>query len=830
MVIVSLGTIMPAAWAADPPCPSQITQPATPAAAPTSGAPTSGAPSGTAASSATSASTATSTSPGTSATAPTAAAAGAAPAAKSAGSKIAEAGNIDITSDEATVDVDGNARVKGNVEARQGDRQIRADEVEYNSKTGAMHSAGHIDYQDPLVHVSGATGSYSAVAGADFKDAQFSLQQRAGRGAAQEMSLTPLGTLDLRQVKFTTCPLHDNSWYIKADTIDLDTHTKIGTGHDAQINFLGVPLMYLPWISFPLSDQRKSGFLFPGIGNTSTNGLQISVPYYWNIAPNYDFTFQPILYSKAGADLGGDVRFLTERQRGDLNWNFLPDDREYGGSRSRVQFTDVAELPDDLRLSLNAENVSDRTYFEDFSSAPEGASTAFLDRSATLSYRSEHWSMDAQAQEYQTIDYTLAETEHPYARVPRIAVDADYGVGPGGLLHYGFDSEVVDFTHVETPVIVTTGWRADVMPGIWLDVNGPGYFVRPAFAWRGTQYELDELGSGQVQRSPSRTLPIASVDTGLAFERPSGSRDQRKLTLEPRIMYLYVPYRDQSQLPVFDTAVPDLAPVMLFRTNSFVGADRVSDANQVSLALTSRLLDAQSGRQFISGTFGQTYYFVTPRVTLPGEAAPTGTRSDFVAQLSLTAFQDWSADAGVQWDPQNQRSERTLVNLQYKPGLNKVINFAYRYERFVTTTELVPTPVDGSYQLVPTPVQSGYDQLELSGAWPIGNKWSIFAKDVYALRNPQPPPPTAPVPESTELERFIGFEYRACCWRVRLGARRYVNSHDGSQTTGIWLQLELNGLSGVGSASDASLSEEIRGYTAPEGATIKTQGPLKGIW
>jgi LPS-assembly protein len=825
MVIVSLGTIMPAAWAADPPCPSQIAQPATPAAAPTSAT-----PSGTAAATATSALPATSTSPGTAATPPPAAAAGAAPAAKSAGSKLAEAGNIDITSDEATLGVDGNARVKGNVEARQGDRQIRADEVEYNSKTGAMHSDGHIDYQDPLVHVSGAAGSYSAVAGADFKDAQFSLQQRAGRGAAQEMSLSPQGTLDLKQVKFTTCPLHNDSWYIKADSINLDTHTKIGTGHDAQINFLGVPFMYLPWVSFPLSDERKSGFLFPGIGNTSTNGLQISVPYYWNIAPNYDFTFQPILYSKAGADLGGDVRFLTESQRGDLNWNFLPYDPEFGGSRSRVQFTDVAELPDDLRLSLNAENVSDRTYFEDFSSAPEGASTAFLDRSATLSYRSEHWSMDALAQEYQTVDYTLAETQRPYARVPRIAVDADYGVGPGGMLHYGFDSEVVDFTHVETPVIVTTGWRADVMPGIWLDVNGPGYFVRPAFAWRGTQYELDELGSGQVQRSPSRTLPIASVDTGLAFERASGSRDQRKLTLEPRIMYLYVPYRDQSQLPVFDTAVPDLSPVMLFRTNSFVGADRVSDANQVSVALTSRLLDAQSGRQFIAGTFGQTYYFVTPRVTLPGEAAPTGNRSDFVAQLSLTAFQDWSADAGVQWDPQNQRSERTLVNLQYKPGFNKVINFAYRYERFVTTTELVPTPVDGSYQLVPTPVQSGYDQLELSGAWPIGRQWSIFAKDVYALRNPQPPPPATPVPESTELERFIGFEYRACCWRVRLGARRYVSSHDGSQSTGIWLQLELNGLSGVGSASDASLGEEIRGYTAPEGATIKTQGPLKGIW
>jgi LPS-assembly protein len=821
MVIASLGAIMPAAWAADPPCPSQITQP-TPAAAPGS------APSGTQAPAPTSPTSPTS--PTGAAASTSVPAAQAATAAKAAGGKVAQGGNIDITSDHATLGVDGNATLKGNVVARQGDRQIKADHVEYNAKTGAMQSPGRIEYQDPLVQVQGAAGSYSAAGGADFRSAQFALQQRAGRGTAAEMSLTPQGTLDLTQVKFTTCPLHDNSWYIKADSIVLDTQTKIGTGRDAQINFQGVPLMYLPWVSFPLSDQRKSGFLFPGIGNTSTNGLQISVPYYWNIAPNYDFTAEPILYSKAGIDLGGEVRFLTSNQRGDLNWNYLPYDKEYGGSRSRVQLNDVAELPADFRLTVAAENVSDRTYFEDFSTGPEGASTAFLDRSALVTYRSEHWSLDAQAQEYQTIDYTLAETQRPYARVPRIVVDADYGVGPSGMLHYGFNSEVVDFTHVETPVVVTSGWRADVTPGVWLDVSGPGYFLRPAFAWRGTQYELDQLGTGQVQRSPSRTMPIASLDTGLAFERPSGSRDQHRLTLEPRIMYVYVPYRDQSQLPVFDTEIPDLSPVMLFRTNSFVGPDRQSDANQVSLAVTSRLLDAQSGEQFIAGTFGQTYYFETPRVTLPGETPPTGSRSDFVALLSLTAFQHWGADAAVQWDPQNQRSERTTVNLQYKPGLNKVINFSYRYERFVTTTELVPEPVGGSYQLVSTPVQSGYDQLELSGAWPIGRQWSLFAKDVYALRNPQPPPPNAPVPESTELERFLGFEYRACCWRVRLGARRYVSSHDGSQSTGIWLQLELNGLSGVGSASDTSLSEEIRGYTGAEATTIKSQGPLRGIW
>jgi len=765
VIVVSLGGMLPAARAEDPPCPTHVA----PAGAPPS-------------------------------------AAGATPAAK----PLRAEGKIDVSSDTATVGVDGNMTLEGNVVLRQGEREIRANEVQYDAHNTSVSTAGHIDYTDSLVHVTGAGGSYSAAAGAEFRSAEFSLRQRAARGAAQDMMLTPQGVIRLRGVMFTTCPVSDKSWQLKADSIVLDTRNRLGTGTDAQIRFMGVPLIYLPWVSFPLGSERKSGFLFPGIGNTSYGGLQLSVPYYWNIAPNADFTFQPVEYSRSGPDLGGDLRFLTLHQRGEVDWNYLPYDGAFHASRSRVRLSDVAELPDDFRLSVKAENVSDPFYFEDFSQGPEGASTAFIERRATLSYRGDHWSVDGEAQQYQTIDYTLAVNDRPYARVPRIAVSADYGLGAAGLLRYGFDSELVDFQRPDRATGVT-GWRADVMPGASLDLTGPGYFLRPALAWRATSYQLDDTAPGQP-RSPSRTLPIASLDTGLVFERDAGSRNQRKLTLEPRIQYLDVPYRNQDQLPVFDTALPDLNPVELFRNNRYVGADRVSDANQVSAGFTSRLLDAHNGRQFLAATFGQTYYFQNPRVILPGEAPTTGRRSDFVAQLALTAFQDWSADAGVQWDPQNERSERTTVNLQYKPASDAVLNLAYRYERFVLVQQLV--------QGVAQPFQQGFDQVEFSGAWPIRRQWNVFTRDVYSLR------------DHTPLERFAGFEYRACCWRVRLGARRFVNSHDptASQETGVWLQLELAGLASVGSASDASLSEAIRGYTPPEAIPSKSQGPLKGTW
>ncbi|HEV2286999.1 MAG TPA: LPS assembly protein LptD, partial [Steroidobacteraceae bacterium] len=631
--------------------------------------------------------------------------------------------------------------------------------------------------------------------------------------AADTLQLTPDGKLRLKDVYFTTCPAGHQAWELKADSITLDTRGEIGTGRDARVDFFGVPLVYLPWVSFPLSSDRKSGFLFPGIGSTSSSGVEFSAPYYWNIAPNADFTFQPVEYTKRGLDLGGDLRFLTEAQHGELQWDYLPNDTVFGGSRNRLQLNDVVELPAALRLTLDAQSVSDVLYFQDFSQSPAGTSTSFLNRSADLSYRDEHWSIDAAAQQYQTIDTTLLVEERPYARVPRITVDSDYALF--GLLHYGFSSEIVDFQHSASAPgqpPLPAGWREDLTPDLRLDLAGAGYFFRPALAWRATFYQLNDTLPG-TPTSLSRDLPIASLDSGLVFERETGSRDQRTLTLEPRLQYLYVPYRDQNALPVFDTGLPDLNPVELFRNNRYVGADRVSDANELTTGLTSRLIDTQSGRQFLAATIGQSYYFTPPRVTLPGETPITAPHSDFVAQLALTAFADWNADAGVQWDPDNQRSERTQLNLQYKPAPDAIVNLSYRYERFVQVPEFVqgvqlPCLTTPGVPLVPgTPTgcdSQGFDQVDGSTAWPIGRSWNVFAREVYDLRNHE------------ELERFAGFEYRACCWRLRLGARRYVSSFTGSRDTGIWLQLELAGLAGVGSASDTSLTEEIRGYTPPD--------------
>jgi LPS-assembly protein len=705
-------------------------------------------------------------------------------------------GAIDIHSDHATLGVDGNATLKGNVIVRQGDREIHADEIEYNSKTNAFKTDSSLEYEDPLVKITGNGGDYSPTQGADFRAATFDLQQRPARGSADAMKLTPQGVLDLKGVRFTTCPKIEQSWQIRAKSVTLDTGAQVGEARSAIVNFEGVPILYLPWLSFPLSNQRKSGFLYPTIGSNSRSGASVSIPYYWNIAPNADMTFEPIEYSRRGIDLGGELRYLNTGEHGGLTWNFLPHDSVFGAGRSRVKLTNALELARDVRFSIDAENISDTHYFEDFAQGPEGTSTAFIQQQAKLAYRDEHWNVDGEIQHYRTIDYTLSEVDRPWARLPSLAASADFGWGPAEQLRYGFESEVVNFHRsisrleptgtgivedvcLRTPNPCVNGWRADLMPRASLNFEAPGYFVRPGVAWRVTQYSLDNTQPG-ADKSPTRSLPIASLDTGLIFERLAGSHNQRTITLEPRMMYLYVPYRNQDQLPLFDTGLPDLDPVELFRTNRYVGADRVSDADQVSLGVTSRLFDAKNGAQFLAVTLGQTYYFKQPRVHLPDEPIRDSNTSDFVGQLALTAYKNWNADFGIQWNPAESRSERAQANIQFKPGGQQVINVGYRFQR------------------------DRLDQYEVSGAWPIGQKWNAFARYVYSMK------------DDKALERFAGVEYRSCCWSMRLAGRKFVSSRTGGQDTGVYLQLELTGLASVGSAADAFLAGAIRGYERPD--------------
>ena len=565
---------------------------------------------------------------------------------------------------------DGEWLLQGEVTITRGPSRLVTRDARFNPETQNFKVEDGVTFTNPTLTVKAQGAEIDPAGAATFDEAEFELPMRNARGGADRIRATASGLLQLDNVRYTTCPLGNDDWSIRASDIDIDQPQGLGTGRGVRLDFKGVPIIYAPIFSFPIGNERKSGFLYPTLDTSGRSGTGLTVPWYWNIAPNYDATFEPTYYSKRGAKLDTEFRYLTGIGRGTLDAEYLYDDQEFGDSRSLLRYSDQSDLGRHLRLAIDAANVSDSEWFEDFGSGPEGTSTLYLNRSADLIYMTDHWHAVARVQNFQTIaDDTIPPRSRPYTLLPQLAVSGTWPDLPYGLT-LGFDMEVANFEHNLNDELqpLPEGVRFDAAPEVRMPLRGAGIYLEPVASWRYTSYELaDDLPPGQDD-SPSRSAPVLSVDGGMIFERDSGSRQQRVQTLEPRFMYLYTPYRNQDQLPVFDTVAADLNMVQLFRTNRYVGADRLSNANQVTVGVTSRLLDADTGQQFLSATVGQSYYFDAPRVALPGEVLDDTETSDVVAELDLKAFSDWNVRMGLQWDPGETRSEKGDVYFRYQAG------------------------------------------------------------------------------------------------------------------------------------------------------------------
>ncbi len=677
---------------------------------------------------------------------------------------------IEISSDSAALRSDGDAVLTGDVRVIQGERVLSAEDVTYDAAKNLFKVDGTVRYTDPSLEVAGRSGRYDPAGGAAFEDATFELPERPARGAAERLEVDADGDIRLQQVWFSTCPAAHPDWRIRARSIDLDMAGRNGTGRDAAVEFMGVPILYLPWISFPVGDQRKSGFLFPSVGFSSRSGVELGVPYYFNLAPNHDLTFDPMFYGRRGVDLGGRYRYLTERHAGRLQARLLPSDRLKDSERHWLQWRHDGDLGSGWHIGVDAQQVSDAEYFEDFSHGGSDSSTTFLDQVMSISYEDERWALLGEIRDFQTIDRALAPLDRPYATLPRLLAQGDLAFGSERRLLASLDAELVRFDRD----VGITGWRLDARPELGLSFDRPGWFARPGVAWRHTRYDLSGVTDGPD--SLRRDLPSAWVDVGLRLERPAVDAAARRITLEPRMLYLWTPFRDQDSLPIFDTALPDLDFGQLFSTERYVGADRVADANQLSLGATTRVYDDR-GRQLLSATLGQIRYFEAPRVRLPDEPSPRRRESDLVAEMSVSAWSHWTADFGLQWNTRDERRERNNFRLRYNPDPVRALNLSYNFQ------------------------QGGLEQAEISGAWPLTQRWSAFGKLVHDLQS------------NSGLEHFAGLEFRSCCWRLRAVGRRYISSRTGERDTQFYLQLELNGLSSVGSGADAFLDEAFRGYS-----------------
>jgi LPS-assembly protein len=553
----------------------------------------------------------------------------------------------------------------------------------------------------------------------------------------------------------------------------------VGTAHHAWITFKRVPIFYSPYLTFPLSDQRRSGFLAPSYRVSSASGLELTVPYYLNLAPNYDATVGLRGMTERGVQLQGEFRYLTTRGQGQLGLELMPDDRKFGSGRSAVSFQHTGYFAERWSANVNFNRLSDRQYFEDLGTNLAIASQTFAERRADVYRWGNGWYALGRLQSFQTLDRRLPGGSRPYERLPQLM--AVYRPAERNRqVNFSGTAELVHFDRRDS----VTGVRMDLRPTVSYPIRGTAGFIEPRATLRQTLYSLDGTAPG-AKRTPTRTIPTFSVDSGLFFERNLEIRGQSLVqTLEPRAFYLFTPPTNQDDLPVFDTGRFTFAFAQLFREDRFSGADRVGDAHQVALALTSRVLDPAGG-ELVRGSVGQILFLRDRRITLPGQARETDSVSNLVGEVSANLGRRWRVLGGLQWDPHATRTERSTVALRYQPDPLRVVNAAYRFLRQAPG------------------VVGSVEQMDLSFAWPVARHWRAVGRWNHSL------------PDNRMLEAFGGLEYESCCWAFRAVGRRYLSSTEGEHTNAIFFQLELKGLTGIGRGTVSFLERSIPGYENP---------------
>jgi LPS-assembly protein len=607
-----------------------------------------------------------------------------------------------------------------------------------------------------------------------FSAAGFNMPKRTARGSAQELIITDAKTMSLSSLVFTTCPENDTDWELLARDLSLDAEGGFGTAHGVRLKFKGVPILYAPYFTFPIDDQRKSGFLTPQIAERERTGLDISIPYYFNLAPNYDLTIEPRYLSKRGTQLNNDFRYLLPRSAGTFAFDYLPDDNETNDTRGYVNLQHETLFGRGWQLIAGVEEVSDEAYFEDMGDSLSVTSQIYLSRFLDLGFFAPRWSVRSRFQNYQTLDLLIDPFDRPYERVPQMLFE---GLWSAGIWSFDSSTELVNFDRD----VGVTGWRLDSTQEISLRFGRAGLYLTPAVAWRQTNYWLDDPDASGDD-TLTRGLPVGSLDTGIRFERDAGKTDRWIQTLEPRLLYINVPFEDQSQLPVFDTIVPDFNLVQLFRKYQFVGPDRVADTDQLSFGVTTRLVDGSSGEERLSATLGRTHYLASQTVSLPGQPLSGASDSDYVAEIGVALSNKWNLDVGYQWNSETDSTVRAETRFEFRPQMDRLFGFGYRLREGLL------------------------EQGELSMVWPVGQSWRFIGQYSYSLLEEEP------------LEQFAGLEYEACCWRVRLTGRRYISRRTGETDSAISIQLELKGLTQRASSPEELLDRGILGYRRFSGA------------
>ena len=734
------------------------------------------------------------------------------PTLQSQASIPAENSPIDAEANQASYGEDGWVELQGDVVVRQGERTLRTERARVNQDTQiAVFDQGAL-IQDSDLAMQGASAEVDLDSGAaHMQQADFLLTDAELRGSARTIDRNAAGDVLLTRSQFTRCEPGNRNWTVRAGKLRLPEGELFGTARNAVLKVKGVPVFYTPYIQFPVSEQRQSGFLFPILGFSGERGADLALPYYFNLAPNYDATLTPRWLGKRGVGAEGEFRHLSRWDRTQFNAGYLPNDKLHNGELDRDDWLRQSALgmaaPDEfnpadrwllgvqhqgrlgrLRTRIDYTEVSDRDYFRVLGDDGGGVRRIDLMRFAELSYQRGGLLMRLWARGFQRLD----EIRRPeYSQAP--ALDIGYRAeGPGPLQLYldaraaSFDRDAQGLRGIQA----LNGERTHLAARLAAPFNWPFGSFSASVGYQHTAYQLDSDFEPLADDSPSRGIPTASVGGGLVFERDFSAFGSNLIqTLEPRLRYLYQGYEDQDQLPLFDAKDLTFGYQQLFRDNRFSGLDRISDANQLAIGLTTRFLNQANGREYLRASLGQILYFKDRRVTLHGRPDDDAGQnlSALAGQLAGQLSNRWRFNATLIWDPSDNQVDEGTAALSYRAGGRRIINLGYRNR-----------------------LRENINQTDLSFYWPIFRRYAIFGRWNHDLDS------------GRTIEGMAGIEYNDCCWRLRLMARHYLDQPaarsfaEVDQDSGLFLQIVFKGLAGLGGGVDAMLERSVYGYSAAD--------------
>lgn len=690
---------------------------------------------------------------------------------------------LQMEAEKMTGRPDREVKLERDVVIRRGVITIESDSVNYDIVDDRVDAVGNVEIDRAGDHFSGKELHLKMDTGVGSMDsAVYKLMRKNARGSAERVDFESEDSATVVSGIYTTCEGPDPDWYLKSSKLSLDNSTETGVARDAVLVFKGVPIAGTPYISFPLTDERVSGFLAPSIATSTTGGLEVLTPYYLNIAPNRDLTINPRYISRRGLMLGGDARYIGETYSGNTRAEWLNNDAITGEQRYALSSIHRQNLAPGLNYYSDLNFASDNEYPKDFPLTRTLANRRLLLRNVQLDYASSDWSGAIRVAEYQVLQDPLATIVSPYGRLPQILFSR-FGYNDSGL-SWNFASEMTRFTHSK----LVAGDRLVLNPRVTYAWNRPGYFIRPSMSLHGTLYNLNQVTDPTVMTAPTRVLPTLSLDTGLVFERNATffGRDALQ-TLEPRLFYSYTPYKQQDALlyPTFDSSEADFNYAQVFRENRFVGNDRIGDSNQITAALTSRFIEL-NGMERVRVAVAQRFSLAEQRVILgvpTATAVASETRSDILLLTSGRVTNELRVDANMQYSQERNEVNRVNFGTYWQPEAMKLLNVQYRRDVRNTTNSAA----------------TNFELIDISGQWPLSHRWYGVGRINYLLK------------DKKLGQSLLGLEYKADCWIFRFVSQQIPTAVGVANTT-FFIQLEFNGLSSLGSDPMRALRANVPGY------------------